>query len=133
MAVQFNYNNKCGEITLVQMHPGEEDRVFTLDLYQGNCFLIMIHEYKDEKGRDVEELFSFFTDKQHMLNCLGLDKKDKDSYNLYETPYQRFTKLRLNKAKYSRTKELVAAFAEAFSEITIEVYEDKTEGTGENG
>ena len=50
MALQWDWKEKIGEATLVQMHPDEPDREFTLDLYQGNAYLIMIHEFKDDKG-----------------------------------------------------------------------------------
>lgn len=121
MALHWEWKDKCGEITLVQSHPDEEDREFTISLYPGNAYLIMIHEYENEKGQEVYEMFGFFNDKQHMLNCLGLNKKEGYTSNMYETPYQRFTKLRINKAKYHRTKELVSTFVEAFDHITIEV------------
>ena len=124
MALHWDWKDKCGEITLVQSHPGdpfEQDREFTINLYTGNAYLIMLHEYENEKGQEVYEMCGFFNDKQHMLNCLGLDKKDKDAHNIYQTPYQLFTKLRINKAKYRHTKELISAFVDAFDRITIEV------------
>lgn len=124
MALCWDWEKQCGEITLVQMHPEEEDRVFTLSLYKGNAYLIMLHEYTDERGQEKTEMFGFFVDKQHMLHCLGLDKKDKESYNLYQTPYQKFTKLRINKAWYPHTKDLVAAFVDAFDSIQIEIYNE---------
>lgn len=133
MALHWLWKDKCGEITLVQSFPEEKNKEFTISLYTGNAYLIMLHEFVNEKGVEVYEMFGFFSDKQHMLNCLGLNKKDDYTSNMYQSPYQRFTKLRINKAKYSHTKELIAAFVEAFTEITIEVYEDKTEGAGENG
>ena len=68
MALHWEWKDKCGEITLVQMHPGEEDLEYRIDLYQGNAYLIMIHEYTDERRGDVYELFGFFNDKQHMKN-----------------------------------------------------------------
>ncbi len=122
MALQWEWKDKCGEITLVQMHPGEEDREYRIDLYQGNAYLIMIHEYTDERRGDVYELFGFFNDKQHMKNCLGLNKKGGYASNMYETPYQKITNLRINKAKYRHTSELVATFTEAFKNIQIEIF-----------
>ena len=121
MALHWEWKDKCGEITLVQSHPDREDREFTISLYPGNAYLIMLYEYEIEKGQEFCKVFGFFNDKQHMLNCLGLDKKDKDAYNIYQTPYQKFTKLRINKAKYRHTKELISAFVDAFDQITIEV------------
>ena len=66
-----------------------------------------------------------FADKQHAKNCLGLNKKGGYGENSYNTPYNRFTKLRLNKAKYRYTKDLVALFVEAFDEIEIELFTEE--------
>ena len=80
MALVWNWKDKCGEMCVVQSHPDEEDQMFTVDLYQGNAYLIMIHEFKEA---------------------------DKD------------------KAKYKYSKEVVAAFSEAFSDIVIELFSEK--------
>ena len=74
MALVWNWKDKCGEMCVVQSHLDEEDQMFTVDLYQGNAYLIMIHEFK-EAGKDKYSVFSFFVDKAHMRTCLGLDKK----------------------------------------------------------
>ena len=126
MSVNWNWSDKCGEITLVQMHPGEEDNEFTITLYNGNCFLVMLHEFKDaETGEDMYDFFGFFSDKEHAKNCLGLNKKKGYDNNIYCTPYQKFTKLRVNKKKCRYTKDMVTLFAEAFDDITIEVYSEE--------
>lgn len=122
MALNWNWDDKCGEITLRQMHEGEEAKEYTIDLYQGNATLIMIHEYTDDNDKDMYELFSFFADKQHMKNCLGLAKGER---NIFDTPYQTVTKLRLNKARNRYWKDIIAAFAAAFDKISIEVYNDE--------
>lgn len=75
MALHWQWEDKCGEATLVQMHEGEDDKVFTLSLYPGNAYLIMLHE-REEDGKDVWSMFSFWADKDHMKNMLGLNKKD---------------------------------------------------------
>lgn len=127
MALNWNWKDKIGEIEYAVTIPDEGEKKYTLSLYEGNAYLIMIHEYKDEKGADMYELFSFFTDYDHMKNRLGLNKKGRWTENLYETPYKRFTKISINKAKCSHTKTIVEAFAEAFSKIQIEVYTEKEE------
>lgn len=120
MSVNWNWNDKCGEVTLKQMHPGEADREFTISLYNGNCMVVMLHEFKDrETGEDMYNFFSFFSDKDHAKNCLGLSK---GANNIFDTDYQKFTKIRLNKKKCRYFKDLVALFAQAFDNITIEVY-----------
>ena len=64
MALVWNWKDKCGEMCVVQSHPDEEDQMFTVDLYQGNAYLIMIHEFK-EADKDKYSVFSFFVDKAH--------------------------------------------------------------------
>lgn len=120
MSVNWNWDDKCGEVTVKQMHPKESDREFTISLYNGNCMVVMLYEYKDkETGEDMYNFFSFFSDKDHAKNCLGLLK---GANNIFDTDYQKFTKVRLNKKKCRYFKDLVALFAQAFDNITIEVY-----------
>lgn len=130
MAVTWNWDEKCGEAIFRQEFKGEEPKDFTVNLYEGNAFLIFIHEYTVD---DVEKynVQGFFLDKNHMKTCLGIDKKDKETYgrNIYNKSYSKITKIRFNKAKCRHYKDLVAAFAEAFNNIEIEVY---TEKEGEN-
>lgn len=129
MALNWLWSEKCGEIEVVQMHPDEEDRRFTLSLYKGNAYLIMLHEYNDEKtGEDMYSMFSFFSDKDHAKNCLGIAKgkaRWDDGRNIFDTPYQKFTRLRLNKKKHPYWKDLVTMFAQAFDNITIEVVSEE--------
>ena len=121
MALNWLWKDKCGEITLVQKIDAEgNEQEFPITLYDGNCYLIMLHEYK-ENGQDMYNLFGFFSDKAHMKNCLGLNKKDGYTSNIYNTPYQRFTKVKLNKNKCRYFKDIVAAFAQAFDNLTIEI------------
>lgn len=124
MSLNWQWADKCGEVTLVQKHPEEEDREFTISLYDGNCYLIMLHEY-EEKGENMYSLFGFFADKEHMKNCLGLNKKKGYGENIYETPYNKFTKVKLNKKKCRYFKDIVAAFAQAFDNIDIEIYSEE--------
>ena len=114
MSLNWNWDQKVGEAVIRQ---GEKE--YTLNLYQGNAFLIFISEYQDENGSDVYSLYSFFADREHMKNCLGLNKKDGHSENIFGDALK---KVRINKSRYSYTKELVQALAQAFDEISIELY-----------
>jgi len=69
MALNWLWSEKCGEATLKQ-----EDKKFTLDLYTGNAFLIMLTNY-EKNGDTYWDVFSFWVDEQHMKNMLGLNKK----------------------------------------------------------
>lgn len=134
MALYWNWSDKCGEIEGVQMYPDEGVRKFTLSLYKGNAYLIMIYQYKDEKtGEDMYNLHSFFTDKDHAKNCLGITKgktRVNDTGNIFDTPYQKFTKLRLNKKKHPKYAEIASLFATAFDSITIEIFSEEETANG---
>ena len=121
MALNWNWSNKCGELTLRKQLTGKEPREITLHLYQGNAVLIMLNEYKTDGGEDEYAMYSFFVDKQHMKNCLGLTKGHT---NIFDDESQTFTKLRLNRAKNRYWKDIVTCFAEAFENLVIEVYND---------
>ena len=122
MSLNWEWKEKCGEITLEQFGHGDGVKEFPITLYKGNAFLIMLHEFKDEESdKDMYNMFGFFLDKEHAKNCLGLNKKRGYGENIYQTDYQRFSKLRINKNKYPYTKDLVQMFVQAFDNIDIEI------------
>lgn len=123
MALHWEWSNKCGEITLEQNFDGEWKK-FPITLYTGNAFLIMLHEF-EENGKDMYELYGFFADKAHAKNCLGLNKKDGYTDNIYKRDWQKWSKVRINKAKYDKYKDLVQMLAQAFDDITIEIYTEE--------
>lgn len=124
MALNWLWKERCGEIIVEGLYGDEQWHEYTLRLYKGNAYLIMLAE---DDERDTYTVSSFWADKEHAKNCLGLNKKDKDSRNIYQGGYTRWKKVRLNKAKYKNTKELVSMLAEAFDHIEIEIYSDPDE------
>lgn len=122
MAIQWLWNEKCGEATIKQVIEGEE-KYFTFNLYVGNAYLIFLNEW-EEDGQEKYSLWSFWADKEHMKRCLGLDKKDKDCYNIYNVGWQTLTKIKLNKKKCRYTKEIVTALVQAFDDIEIELFSE---------
>ena len=122
MALNWYWDDKVGEAEVFNY-----DKVVTYNLYQGNAFLIFIYEYKDEDGKDMYSLASFFADEAHAKRCLGLAK---DCDNIFNTTYSKLLKVRINK-KYSYTKKLVDMLIKAFDNITIELYTDEVEEKGE--
>ena len=122
MALNWYWDDKVGEAEVFNY-----DKVVTYNLYQGNAFLIFIYEYKDEDGKDMYSLASFFADETHAKRCLGLAK---DCDNIFNTTYSKLLKVRINK-KYSYTKKLVDMLIKAFDNITIELYTDEVEEKGE--
>lgn len=137
MALQWLWKNKCGEATFRRrtIDTDTENITYkdvTVNLYEGNAYLIFINEW-EEDGAGKYALWGFFGDKVHMKRCLGIDKKYKHTYgnNRYDTEYDRLVKIRLNKAKSHNYKDIIAACVQAFKEIEIEVYteEDSADGT----
>lgn len=129
MSLNWNWNEKIGEFVIKYRNTYEEEwKTEHIDLYEGNAFLIMIHEYK-ENDKDMYELWSFWVDKIHAKRMLGLDKKYKDTYgkNTYTGDCTKIMRVRINKAKSRNWKEIVALVSEAFDDIQIELYtkEDK--------
>ena len=125
MSLNWNWKDKCGEVTYFENYPDSEPRTYTVNLYEGNAYLIFIYEY-EENGEGMYTLNNFWCDKTHMNRCLGIDKKYKSTYgkNMYENPYSRLTKIRLNKAKCSNAKEIIKAMVEAFDNLEIEIYNE---------
>lgn len=121
MALQWDWNEKCGEATIQQTWDGETTE-HTVSLYQGNAFLIMLNEF-EEDGKDMWSMSNFFVDKDHAKRCLGLDKNYSDT-NIFDKDIHRLTRIRLNKAKMRKSdfKVLVTMLTQAFDKITIEVY-----------
>lgn len=123
MAIQWKWNEKCGEATFVDIYDGD-NRTSTTNLYVGNAYLIFINEW-EENGQNMYSLSTFWADKEHMKNCLGLNKKAGYTENIHDKDYCRLTKIRLNKKKCRHTKEIVTALIQAFDNIDIEIYTEE--------
>ena len=120
MALYWDWKEKCGEATLKQII-NEKEKEFTISLYTGNAYLIMLMEY-EEDGKQMYSMYSFWADRKHMNRCLGLTKGDS---NIYEVEWSRITKFRLNKAKCRYWKQIVPALAKAFKSIEIELFTEE--------
>lgn len=130
MALNWLWSNKCGEAVIKQNWNGE-DHIFTVSLYEGNAFLIFIHEYKDaETGKDMYQLHDFWADETHMKRMLGIDKKWKDTYG---TNHEKdIVKITFYKDKCRHLKKIVSAMAEAFDNLEIEILATAPEKKEEN-
>lgn len=125
MALNWNWNEKIGTATFIQKAGKDEaERKFDVSLYKGNAFLIMLYEYKEDDGTEKYQMFGFFLDKYHMKNCLGLNKKEGYTSNIYNDGFNKMIGIEINKQKYKYTKELVTALVEAFDELEIKVYSE---------
>ena len=123
MALRWDWDEKCGEATITQKR-GDEVKEYTLTLYQGNAFLIMLNEF-EEDGKQMWAMWNFFISKDHAKRCLGLDKTYSDE-NMFDEDTNRLTKIRLNKAKMGKAdlKALVTMLIQAFDHITIEIFNE---------
>lgn len=117
MSLNWSWNEKCGEAVFEQ-----HDKEFTVNLYQGNAYLIFLYEYKDkETGHDMYNLWTFWADKTHAKRCLGLEKGYE---NLYSDARDKLKKIRINKAKCSKASEIVGLLVKAFDDLVIEIYSE---------
>lgn len=110
--LNWDWDKKVGTIDIFNY-----DEVRTYQLYQGNAFLIMLWEY-EEDGKELWSMHNFFVDKEHAKNCLGLTKGFD---NIFNKKLYQIRKIRINKAKYRYTKDLVDMLIKAFDNISIEI------------
>ena len=120
MALYWDWKDKCGEATFVRTLPDKEPQEITVNLYQGNAFLIFINEYQED-GKDMYSLWSFFCDEEHAKNCLGLTKGNE---NIFLKGYDRLAKIKLDKSKHRKPQKLLDMFIKAFDELEIELYKE---------
>ena len=113
MALTWKWDEKCGEMVVTDPLSNKE---FTKNLYVGNAYLIMMSEW-NEDGTDKYALWSFWADKEHMKNCLGLSKKSGG--NIYDNCIKSIS---INKAKCPHWKDIVDAVGKAFDAIEIKLY-----------
>lgn len=134
MALNWLWSEKCGEVVerreicKKDEHGNLMTHDFTYNLYQGNAFLIFIHEFTDEDGTDKYNLVDFWGDETHMKRMLGIDKKWKETYgNNIESDCLKFTFYK-DKFDNARLKKIVSAIAEAYDNIEIVITNSKDKG-----
>jgi len=120
MALHWDWNKKVGEATFVDTYNGD-NREYTVSLYNGNACLIFLYEYK-ENDTDMWQMSDFWIDKNHMKNCLGLNKKGGYTENLLDKEYRRLSKIRLDKKNCKYLKDITTALIQAFDKLVIEIY-----------
>lgn len=115
MAIQWKWDEKCGTATFTQKL-GDETKKYDLNLYVGNCFLIMISEW-EENGRGKYSIGPFFLDAKHMESCM------KNS-NIFDKGWERMTAIRINKAKCRNCKKIVNLLKKYMNDLEITIYEE---------
>ena len=112
--LRWNFDDKIGEAVIRQ-----GDKEYTMNLYDGNAFLIFVDEYKDIEGKEMYSVWLFFADEEHAKNCLGLSKNSDG--NIFDERNE-LVRIRINKKVYKYTKKLVDMLVKAFDDIQIEIY-----------
>ena len=70
MSVNWNWNEKVGEISVLQKAPNCEDIILKFDIYNANCLGCWIYDLPNNEY----EFEGFFGDESHMKRHLGLMK-----------------------------------------------------------
>lgn len=119
MALTWKWNEKVGEAVFDAESVLDPTKEIKVDLYEGNAYLIFIHEYVDKDSKEnMYTLVGFFADKAHMNNCLGLTNKHENIY----ARNGRLKRISFNKAKSKNYKEIISALVKAFDDIEIKIY-----------
>ena len=87
--LRWNFDDKIGEAVIRQ-----GDREYTMNLYDGNAFLIFVDEYKDVEGKEMYSVWLFFADEEHAKSCLGLSKNNDG--NIFDERNE-LVRIRINK------------------------------------
>ena len=128
MAIEVRWDAKCGEAVVERtvwnpLEGKDETELVTLDLYQGNAYLVFIAKWKDGE-KDMRSLWLFFNDREHMKNCLGLTKQNAGD-NILNTPECRLVSISLDKNRNAYVKQITAALIQAFDNLEIKIYSSK--------
>ena len=68
MALRWQWDECIGELEI------KEQRKAKIKLYQGNAYVILLNEWKNESEEEQWSMYNFFADKEHFKNC----KNDKE-------------------------------------------------------
>jgi len=116
MIIVGNWDEHAGKAVIE-----EHGNIFNINLYEGNCFLIGVYEYEDEKGDTREQLMWFFCDENHARIMLGL-KKGNDGVKENRLGEDYFRHVTLYRDRCRNIGKIARLFAEACN-ITIEIAE----------
>lgn len=125
MSLNWNWNDKMGEVIYEPScyTPGHP---YVTNIYQGNALMIWCNEWATDHALPMTpsntsySLGNFCTDIEHLRNMLGLNaKKGYSKDNLFND--YNIKLLRLN-TKYKSVPKIVAEFAKAHTNVTIELY-----------
>lgn len=100
--LRVNYNITYGEVTYKQASDG---RLFTVKIHSANALCAFIYHYKDNDGKKMAQLVSFFADEQHIRNC----EKNFESHDCIDFFCGKITNVKLN-LYYKESKILLRHF-----------------------
>lgn len=130
MAVTWYWNHILGELTRKSEYDGKPYK--TRLLGGGNVLCVMaIKANADDDGRPYKKpvwtvYCEFFSDEQHMRNCLGLNKKKRRDGKPFTNLYENATKLKLNAYYWKEVLPIAKAFVEVG--VTVEFYNKPPKG-----
>lgn len=117
MSLNWQWNDKMGEVIYKDGYINP-NHPFTTDIYEGNALMIWVNHLPD----DMYSLGNFCADMEHFRNMLGLNaKKGYSKDNLFNNWCKDIEVIRLN-TKYKSVPKIVAEFAKAHTNVTIELY-----------
>ena len=118
MALNWRWDEKIGSMKVDVLQDDDTWKEKEITLYNGNAVLIMLHEYKEGED-DMYDVFSFFVDKPHMNNMLGLTKGYE---NFFNSKYLKLKSISLDKQNCRYMWDIVRSFTKAFDNLTINFY-----------
>ena len=120
MSLNWQWDDKMGEIIYKDGYI-DPNHPFTTDIYEGKALMIWVNNLPD----DMYSVSTFAADMEHFRNMLGLNaKKGYSDTNLFNEWCKDIEVIRLN-TKYKSVPKIVAEFAKAHTNVTIELYYDE--------
>lgn len=114
MSLNWNFDKPAGLWTIPAGVPGMDTKKkeTTFNLYCGNAYLIVLSETKEEYN-----LVTFWCDKDHMKNCLGLSRGYRQNiYTDWEGSH-----IFLYEDNCPHARQIADALFRAFDNITVTI------------
>ena len=113
MSLNWSFEHPAGLWTIPAGVPGMDTmrKETTFTLYRGNAYLIVLNETETEYT-----LVSFWRDKEHMKNCLGLTRGHDNIYQDWEGSH-----IFLYEDNCPHARQIADAMFRAFENITVTI------------
>ena len=115
--VRVNYKIKYGEIKVRQASDNRETKVA---IHWANALCAFVYHYKDDEGKKMVQLISFFADEQHIKNCM----KNFPSHDCLDFFMGKVVSVKLN-LFYKESNILLKYFVRSGHKVTCYYKEDK--------